>query len=92
MKFSGRMWLLIVVISSGMINNCLAQSRDSGHYKNPVNIPDTERIPPHRVVPKDSSVKKLEGGALIDTVTTKKRVRPQHDFNNRMDSLKKPNR
>jgi hypothetical protein len=71
--------LIIFVVG---INNCLqAQTKDSTHYVNPVNIPDTVRVPPTKYTP-DTGGTKLQGGALIDTVTTKNKrtiFRPEHE-------------
>ena len=41
--------------------------------KSPIDIPDTQRTPPNRPGDSDSLDNKLEGGALIDTVTAPKR-------------------
>ena len=79
MKPSVKQILLCAILLTVLNNFSFSQSKDSVRYKNPTNIPDTQRVPPHRDVIDDSSSKKLKGGALIDSSNTNKRVNEMDD-------------
>ena len=86
MKSSVKQILLSAIMLIALNNVSFSQAKDSIRYKNPTNIPDTQRVPPHRFVPDDSSSKKLEGGALIDSNATKR----TNDVDDKKPKVKKP--
>lgn len=82
----------ISILAISLISSItFAQNLDSIKFKNPVDIPDTQRLPPTPVIKEDTTSTKLIGGALIDTINTKPKTRFPKDIDDRKDSLNKRN-